>query len=236
MPLFVVLRYTTGMPDELEQRGPDESAEAGARVREVDDAAREAAAEQAAAASKQAMQQARREEGSARRSDHGFARAFARFLQGQRDEGYLEALINLLDRNVPSSFLLAGVSLLDDESAKAFQEGIEAAPEHVRSLFVSIESSFVELPPTVRDLGRLRQWILMLVLAVDGLDAELRERLSAANRDADQWVRDFLQTTILQASTDSNAQARVDAAALAVRVQALLDKRPLPQLPPPPAA
>lgn len=223
------------MPEELEQRGPDEGSEQSGGVREAGDAAkeaaREAAAEQAAASAKQAMQRSRKEEGKARRGDTNLARAFVHFLQNQTDSQYLELLISLLDRNVPSSVLLAGVSLLDDEAAAASREGVELTPEHARKLYGAIETHYDELPLTVVDPIRLRQWILLLVIAVDGLDLEMRERLMSANRDADQWIREFFQATIIRFSESTTSQARVDAAALALRIQRTLDERPLPPAP-----
>ncbi len=216
------------MPDELESRSPEDATEGGPRVREADDAAREAAAESAAASQKQAMQRAQKEEGQARRNDAGFAKAFVHFLQGRDDDEYLELLIGLLERNIPSSVLLAVVSLLDDEAASVFRSTIEIEESRVQELATGIETRFAALPPSLPDPARLRTWVLLLSLSVERLDAEMRERLKRENRDADMWLRDAIQATLLRFILAPTPQHRVDVAAFSLSIDEELARCPLP--------
>lgn len=222
------------MPDILSETGPIENPDAaGSSPDAAAEAVRERAAEVAAEEARAAMAQVKREESQSKKHDGNFAHAFLRFLQSratgaQRDDAYLEILVNLLDRNVPSSFLLASVGLLDDEAATAFRESIDKPSDEVRSLATLVETQIVRVPDSIPDSSRVFQWVLLLILAVDTLDAEARLRLTAENREADLWIHDLFQATLLLTVPAPNELTRLDADRLASAIQQFLHQRPLP--------
>lgn len=206
---------------------PDEGEGAGPKPREDVDAATETAREEAAATAQQQYQQVKREEGAARRRDSTFAHVLIRFLQRDTNDAYLEILVSLLDRNVPSSLLLATVGLIDDEAAHASVAELADPNGDAQRLAPLVDTHLATLPPTIPNAPRVRSWLILILATAEALDADFRARLTTENREADTWLRDLFQATLLRTMQTPTKQARVDAAMLATQILHLVHQRPI---------
>ena len=74
------------------------------------------------AASAAAMQQAKKEEKKSRKKDDRVAQVIMKFLGNQKDSHLFTLISRLVARDCPSIFILAIISLVDEDSLKAFQE------------------------------------------------------------------------------------------------------------------
>lgn len=220
------------MPEEAPSGNIGDSAEAipglGEGLDSTSERAREAASEAAAEQARKKASQNKKEEGTARKHDSRFADAFVRFLQSEKDDDFLEILVNLLDRNIPSVFLLAVISLLDEEAAALFAEEVGQTPNRVNELIPTINTHLNLTQTNSANIETLRRWVTHIIVSVDSLDAETRLRLTAENREADEWIMDLIQACLLQIAVQTTAQSRMDAKQLATGIMSLIHKRPLP--------
>lgn len=215
------------MADDMRESGAVEegASEGGPRIREQDDAAREAAAEAAAASAHAAMAAIKRDEGHARKGDRGFADALIRLLQRGGDADYLGCVVQLLDRNVSSSLLL-GILGLVDHAAEGDARASLSAPDAERADASSAVRA--ELAPQIAALQQrapLAAWCELLAMLVGRLDADDRTRLTAANRDADALLQECLERTLILSLQPTPAE-RGDVARAAAHLTAFLLSRP----------